>query len=176
MKVLYFDCFSGISGDMVIGAFLDCGVEIKYLEQELAKLNVPGYRIAAEKTTRYGISGTLFRVITDDNVQPHHHHTIGHHGQNHGHSHDNNDTGHTHRSYKDIKEIINSSGLDEAVKKTSLAIFARVAASEAKIHNVPADDVHSMKSVPWIQSWILWLLLCVFIKLRLVYATVLRSM
>lgn len=131
MKVLYFDCFSGISGDMVIGAFLDLGVEFSYLEQELAKLGVPGFRIEAEKTSRQGIRGTSFSVITEDE---------GHHGANDSHN-DRHQDGHAHRSYRDIKEVIYSSSLDEAVKNTSLAIFERVAGAEAKVHGTVIDDV-----------------------------------
>ena len=123
MKVLHFDCFAGISGDMVIGAFLDLGVEIEYLDRELAKLKVPGFRIEAEKTNRHGISGTLFHVITDETVPPHHHDSENLH-VNHDHTHSHYNTGghshhikeqcsgHVHRSYADIKRIITASALD----------------------------------------------------------------
>ncbi len=145
MKVLHFDCFSGISGDMVIGAFLDLGVETDFLGRELEKLNVPGFRIEAEKTSRHGISGTLFRVITDE-IAPHHHHHDS--GINHGRSHEDhehykeNKSGHVHRNHADIKGIISASSLDEPVKKTSLAIFERVARAESRVHNIPADDIN----------------------------------
>lgn len=138
MKVLHFDCFSGISGDMVLGAFLDLGVEEGYLKRELAKLKVPGFRIEAEKTSRYGISGTLCHVIMDKNVQPHHHdHDSG--NINHG---GGNSPDHVHRSYADIKGIIRSSELEEPVKKTAIAVFERVARAEAKVHGTEVDDVH----------------------------------
>lgn len=117
MKVLFFDCFSGISGDMVLGAFIDLGIEQTYLEAELKKLNLSGFRIQAESTTKKGISGTRCHVILE--ADRHH-----------------------HRHFSDIREIIEKSTLSEAVKQTALAIFKRVAVAEGKVHNVPVDRVH----------------------------------
>ncbi|WKY46331.1 nickel pincer cofactor biosynthesis protein LarC [Eubacteriaceae bacterium ES3] len=117
MKLLYFDCFSGISGDMVLGAFIDLGIDPQLLIDELAKLNLSGYEILAEKTMKKGISGT------------------------HCHVHILNDT-HHHRHYSDIERIILNSTLTDSVKNTALAIFKRVAIAEGKVHNVPMERVH----------------------------------
>lgn len=117
MKVLYFDCFSGISGDMVLGAFIDLGIDPNFLESELKKLNLTGFRIKAEQTTKKGICGTRCHVILEAD-------------------------GHQHRHFGDIKQIIEDSTLSDAIKKTAIAIFIRVAVAEGKVHNVPVDRVH----------------------------------
>lgn len=117
MKVLYFDCFAGISGDMTLGAFLDIGADPAHLERELAKLGVPGFHLEIDKTQKRGITGTKCRVVMD------------------GHEH-------AHRHFSDIVDIIEGSGLDEAVKKTAIAIFRRVAEAEGKVHGVPMEQVH----------------------------------
>ena len=117
MKVLYFDCFAGISGDMTLGAFLDIGADPAHLERELAKLGVPGFHLEIDKTQKRGITGTKCRVVMD------------------GHEH-------AHRHFSDIVDIIEGSGLDEAVMKTAIAIFRRVAEAEGKVHGVPMEQVH----------------------------------
>ncbi len=117
MKVLFFDCFSGISGDMVLGAFIDLGIDPAYLQAELEKLNLSGFRIEAEATMKKGISGTRCHVRLD----PDHHH---------------------HRHFDDIKAIIEKSTLAADIKATALAIFMRVAVAEAKVHNVSVNHVH----------------------------------
>ncbi|MGL4606637.1 MAG: nickel pincer cofactor biosynthesis protein LarC [Eubacteriaceae bacterium] len=117
MDILYFDCFSGISGDMVLGAFIDLGISPDFLSEELKKLNLTGFRIEAEKTTRHGISGSRCHVILDETNQP-------------------------HRHYGDIKNIIETSHLSSEVKKTAIAIFNRVAMAEGKVHNIPMERVH----------------------------------
>lgn len=116
MKTLYFDCFSGISGDMVLGAFLDLGVEESYLKQELEKLHLDHYRIFGEKTKKMGISGTYCHVDVKE--------------------------GHMHRHFFEIRQMIQDSDLDENVKETAIAIFRRVAEAEGCVHGVPADYVH----------------------------------
>ena len=117
MKVLYFDCFAGISGDMTLGAFLDIGADPAHLERELARLGVPGFHLEIEKTQKRGITGTKCHVVMDRHE-------------------------HAHRHFSDIVKIIESSGLDEAVKKTAIAIFRRVAEAEGKVHGVPMEQVH----------------------------------
>ena len=117
MKVLYFDCFAGISGDMTLGAFLDIGADPAHLERELARLGVPGFHLEIEKTQKRGITGTKCHVVMDRHE-------------------------HAHRHFGDIVKIIESSGLDEAVKKTAIAIFRRVAEAEGKVHGVPMEQVH----------------------------------
>ncbi len=143
MKLLYYDCFAGISGDMNLAAMIDLGVPIEYLISELKKLNIGGYSIEASKSLKMGISGTKvdvkvnngtgFSMITD----------TGHsHGHSHGHNHSVEKRGHEHRSYNDIKKSIEQSELSTDVKKTSIAIFDKVAVAEGKIHDKPAGEVH----------------------------------
>lgn len=117
MKVLYFDCFSGISGDMVLGAFLDLGVDLDYLNNELKKLNVPEFRLEANRTTKKGIGGTRCKVILKKEQ-------------------------HCHRHFSDIKKIIDDSCLTQKVKDTAIAIFRRVAEAEGKVHQIPMERVH----------------------------------
>jgi uncharacterized protein (TIGR00299 family) protein len=117
MKTLYFDCFSGIAGNMIIGALIDAGLDLDELRAELATLNVPGYTLTAEKTSRNAISGTKFDV----NVS----------GEDHAHRH-----------LKDIIEIIDASGLSDTVKERSKQTFQTLAAAEADIHGESIESVH----------------------------------
>ncbi|MCX5894639.1 MAG: nickel pincer cofactor biosynthesis protein LarC [Proteobacteria bacterium] len=117
MKCLYFDCFSGISGDMTLGALLDLGVPQAYLKGELKKLAVSGYRLAVSRCKRMGISGYRVQVKTE------------------GH-------GHSHRSYKTIETLIRKSTLRSGIKNTSLEIFYRIAQAEARIHQKKIADIH----------------------------------
>jgi pyridinium-3,5-bisthiocarboxylic acid mononucleotide nickel chelatase len=124
MKILYYDCFSGISGDMHLGALLDLGVDRQYLLEGLGKLDLDGYEIKINRDERRGVSGTRVDVV----LQPH----DDHHG-----SHD------THgRTYRDIVELIRASSLPKGVKTVGLDIFARLAQAEAKVHNHKIEDVH----------------------------------
>lgn len=132
MKVLYFDCFSGISGDMTIGSLLDLGVEEKQLRSELSKLRLDGYEINVEKQLKNGITGTSFNVILS-NGEHHHHHD----NDNHCHDH-----GHNHRNLRDIEDIIDKSSLNDNVKSISKKIFRIVAEAEGKIHGSTPEDVH----------------------------------
>jgi uncharacterized protein (TIGR00299 family) protein len=116
MKIAYFDCFSGASGDMILGSLIDAGLEIDVLKNELKKLDLSGYEIKTTKKTKKGLYGTKFDVII-----PKKHH---------------------HRGLKDIVQIIDESKLDLEIKKKSKAIFTRLAEVEAKIHNMPVQDVH----------------------------------
>jgi pyridinium-3,5-bisthiocarboxylic acid mononucleotide nickel chelatase len=125
--VLYYDCFSGISGDMNLGALIDIGVPEEYLRSELSKLNLSGYRLETKKDHRRGIYGTLVDVVLDEH----------HHDDAHGHEHH-----HEHRNLHDITHIINSSLLGEKVKLISLKIFQNIAEVEAKIHGTTTDKIH----------------------------------
>ncbi len=135
MKVLYYDCFAGISGDMNLGAMIDLGIEADYLQKELAKLPVHGYALKVEKDIRKGISGTRVQVIIDE----HHQHL---HLQDHHHEHGQGHHQHEHHSFREIKQMILASTLDENVKDLSIAIFTKLAGAEAKVHNKPVDEVH----------------------------------
>ena len=125
MKILYYDCFCGISGDMNLGALTDLGVDKNYLVNEISKLNLDSeYEIKIEKALKNGISGTRVDVLLKD------------------HAHDEHNHEHHHRNLEDIKNIINSSCLNDKVKKTSLEIFMKVAEAEALVHDKPLDEVH----------------------------------
>lgn len=117
MKVLCYDCFSGISGDMNLGAMLDLGIELSYLKGELEKLNLRGWELIAEKSQRHGISGT--KVTVRQTIHEH-----------------------AHRHLSDIQKIINDSSLSEDVKELSMKIFRKIAEAEAKVHGIPVDEVH----------------------------------
>ncbi|CUS82672.1 hypothetical protein JGI7_00634 [Candidatus Kryptonium thompsonii] len=117
MRIAYFDAFSGISGDMTIGAFVDAGVDFEELKSEIQKLNLKNYEIGVRKIVRHGISATKFDVMVKERE-------------------------HGHRHLADIFEIIDRSSLSEFVKQTSKKIFTTLAQAEAKIHNTTIDEVH----------------------------------
>lgn len=122
-KVLYFDCFSGISGDMTIGALLALGSDFKALEEGIRSLGLEDeVRLTMRRVNRTGITATKFDVELP--------------GSNHTHSH------HQHRSYKDIVGMIEASRLPQGAKRRSLAIFEKIAEAEGFIHGVPVPDVH----------------------------------
>lgn len=130
MKALYFDCSSGISGNMTLGALLEIVEDKQYLLDELKKLNVDGYKIEISKKVKNGITGTYVDVILE---QEHHHH----------HAHDHLDHHHhEHRNIHDIYEIIDTSSIDDKSKDLAKRIFERVAKAEAKVHNKPLEEVH----------------------------------
>jgi uncharacterized protein (TIGR00299 family) protein len=116
MKSSFFDTFSGISGDMIVGAFLNAGMPLSELQTELQKLNLKNYALSQKTVERNNIAATLFEV----RLQGHHH----------------------SRSLKDIVELIELSSLSELVKKRAIKIFNLIGKAEAKIHNVPIDEVH----------------------------------
>jgi uncharacterized protein (TIGR00299 family) protein len=117
MTLAYFDCFSGISGDMTLGALVDAGVSIDILRAELAKLNLPGYALKVEKVKRSGIAATKVHVIIDQKDQK-------------------------SRHLSDILSIIESSALSSPVKDKSSRIFTRLADAEAKVHGTTPDKIH----------------------------------
>jgi pyridinium-3,5-bisthiocarboxylic acid mononucleotide nickel chelatase len=117
MKILGYDCFSGISGDMNLGAMIDLGIDKTFLINELNKLNVPGWEIIAVKDQRHGITGTKVTV-----KQTRHEHI--------------------HRHLSDIEDIINKSELDAKTKALSLKIFMKIARAEAIVHDISIDQVH----------------------------------
>lgn len=117
MKILYYDCFSGISGDMNLGAMIDLGIGKDFLQNELDKLNLQGWKIDVTRDQRHGIMGTKVKVVQTR----HEHH---------------------HRHLSDIEKIVRNSSLDEAVKNLSLSIFMKIADAEAKVHNIPVEKVH----------------------------------
>jgi uncharacterized protein (TIGR00299 family) protein len=133
MKTLYLDIFSGLSGDMFIGAMLDLGLGLDHLERELAKLHVEGYHLHASRAKRFQIEGTKFDVHFG-NHHPHEH--THDHGHEHEHEHEHG------RAYSDIRQLIAESGLSDWVKTKATAVFARLAVAEGKIHGQPSEQVH----------------------------------
>jgi hypothetical protein len=117
MKIISYDCFSGISGDMNLGAMIDLGVDKAFLINELNKLNLKGWELVVQKDQRHGISGTKVTV-----KQTRHEHA--------------------HRHLSDIEKIINDSTLDTDTKELSRKIFMKVAVAEAKVHGIALDHVH----------------------------------
>ena len=139
MKTLYLDIFSGISGDMFLGAMIDIGVDAAVLEAELAKLNLDGYQLHVGRKTKSNIEGVKFDVHLLPVKGGEHSHE---HGHSHSHSHDDNG-GHSHeRNFADIQSLINASALSAWVKEKSIAVFRRVAVAEGKVHGMPPDEVH----------------------------------
>jgi uncharacterized protein (TIGR00299 family) protein len=116
MKYAYFDCFSGISGDMTLGALLDAGVSIEQLRGELQGLNVPGWELTAEKVWKNGMAATYARVHAQDTT--------------------------THRSLSTILGILEKSSLAPYVKDRSAAIFKKLGEAEAAVHDVPIQKIH----------------------------------
>jgi uncharacterized protein (TIGR00299 family) protein len=117
VKLAYLDAFSGLAGDMIVGALLDCGLEIDALAGELAKLELHGYRVRREARERSGIQATKFVVAIDA-------------------AHD-----HAHRPFGDIRRLIRESALAPRVCELALQVFVRLAEAEGKVHGVEPDDV-----------------------------------
>ena len=116
MKTLYFDCFAGASGDMILGALVAAGVEPNYLREQLSSLPVSGFKIDFEIVNRSGLSATYARVETAPE--------------------------HKHRHLSDIEQIIETSALSAPVKERAVQIFTRLAEAEARVHNEPVEQVH----------------------------------
>ncbi|WP_199620608.1 nickel pincer cofactor biosynthesis protein LarC [Paenibacillus alkalitolerans] len=157
MRILYLDCFSGISGDMTLASLVDLGADSDYIERELQKLNVDEYTLSWSRVVKKGIAALKADVLVHDrhdhhkheheHEHEHEHHDDRdrhHHGHEHKHSHsDQGDHGHHHhRHYADIVKLIENAGLSTRTTQISLAIFEKIGAAEAKIHNIPMDRVH----------------------------------
>jgi uncharacterized protein (TIGR00299 family) protein len=121
MKLLYLDCFAGISGDMLLGALIDLGVSESALRAELAKLSLHGYRIESRRVMKQNIAATKFDCVEEEHGHHHHHH---------------------HRGYTDIAAMIEQSALSDAVKRRAVSVFRRLGEAEAKIHGVPLEKIH----------------------------------
>jgi pyridinium-3,5-bisthiocarboxylic acid mononucleotide nickel chelatase len=133
-RTLYLDCFAGASGDMLVGAMLDCGLDFELLRSELMKLGVEGYELSLKRVDRSGISASKFDVHLTAAAHLHDHHHHEHSHGHHSHSH--------HRALSEIKKIISSSNLNEQVKGRAQTIFQRIGEAESKIHNIPIESVH----------------------------------
>jgi uncharacterized protein (TIGR00299 family) protein len=116
MKVAYFDCFSGISGDMTLGALIDAGCDAAHLRSELARLHVPGWQMTSEKVWKNGMAATHVKVHAEDQQK--------------------------HRSLTDILGILRDAQLAQSVRDWSMQIFRKLGAAEAQVHDVPVDKIH----------------------------------
>ncbi|WP_224983614.1 nickel pincer cofactor biosynthesis protein LarC [Geomonas agri] len=117
MKVLYFDCFAGIAGDMTVAALIELGLPLETLQQELSSLPLCGYTLESRKVDRHGVAGTSFKVTLTEEDQP-------------------------HRHYSGISAMIEKSDLKPRVKELSQRIFLKLAQAEATVHGVPLERVH----------------------------------
>ena len=124
-RLLYFDAFNGVSGDMIVGALIHLGLPIDHLREELSKLELDDYVLEVEEIERQGIVGINFCVRSELKKEAHHHH----------HEHEM-------RGFKKIQSLIENSKLDPWVKDKSIAIFRRLGEAEAKVHRTPIDKVH----------------------------------
>ncbi|GAB4166255.1 MAG: nickel pincer cofactor biosynthesis protein LarC [Roseiflexaceae bacterium] len=116
MRVIYFDCFSGISGDMTLGALFDLGLSVEALRSELGKLGIAGWEISSEAGMRAYMAGTRALVHAPEQQQ--------------------------HRHLADIRQILEQSQLDAAIKAKSLRIFELLADAEGRVHGISAEQVH----------------------------------
>jgi uncharacterized protein (TIGR00299 family) protein len=116
MKLAYFDCFSGISGDMTLGALVDAGCDVEHLRSGLRGLQVSGWELSAEKVWKNGLSATYIRVKTDDRQK--------------------------HRSLSAILQLLRDSQLAPQVGERASAIFQKLGEAEARVHDVPVEKIH----------------------------------
>lgn len=150
MRIAYLDCFAGISGDMLLGALLDAGVDPSVLHDAVASLNL-GASLKIEKVDRSGISSTKVFVLDEAHAEAESHvsHAEDHAAQDGGHIHGNDHTQekkHEHhhhgRHLSSIRKIIGSSSLSDKVKQSAIHAFELLGASEARIHNVDVEKIH----------------------------------
>ncbi len=116
MKLVYFDCFSGVSGDMTLGALVDAGCDVAQLRADLRALQVPGWDLSAEKVWKNGMAATYVKVRTEDQTK--------------------------HRSLNAILDILKNSPLAAPVRERASAIFTKLGEAEARVHDVPLEKIH----------------------------------
>ena len=152
-RLLYFDCFAGASGDMMLGALLDAGLPIEALREALGSLAIDGYELSATRVLRAGVSATKFTLIEPEEPPaadiavpvaktahgPHHVHS---HGPGHTHSHGPSHAGHAHRNLRDIERLIATSALSPASQEKAINLFRKLAEAEAAIHEMSVEQVH----------------------------------
>ena len=136
MRVLYFDCFAGAAGDMIVGALLDAGLPLESLTHALGSLAVEGWDVSIDRVVKTGVSATKFRVHQHAHVHSdagaHHDHAAG--------SHHHDDA--PHRSLKEIEGAIERSALSAAGKARAIRMFRRLGEAESAIHGIPIDRIH----------------------------------
>jgi len=116
MKLAYFDCFSGISGDMTLGALVDAGCSLETLRSGLEGLQIPDWTISSEKVWKNGMAATFVRVASEEHTK--------------------------HRSLSAILEMFEKSQLSKSVQKNAAAIFRKLGEAEASVHDVPLEKIH----------------------------------
>lgn len=159
---LYFEMYSGIAGDMTIGALLDLGASKEKLIEGIKSLNLTGYELVFDRVKKNGIDAYNFDVILESQDHDHHHHHEHHHDHSHSHDHEHEHDhhahggshnhhhehehegshSHAHRNLEEITKIINSSDLNDNIKKNSLGIFDIIGDAEAKAHGIDKSEVH----------------------------------
>lgn len=117
MRIAYFDCFSGIAGDMILGALMGCGLDIEDLRQDLAGLALDGFRLEHRKVRRGALGADKVDVVVDEK-------------------------GHPHRGLKELRVVLDGSDLPDGVAERADRVFERLVQAEANVHGVPADEVH----------------------------------
>lgn len=118
MKIAYFDCFAGASGDMILGALVDAGLDPDVLNRELAKLPLEGWTLSFKPAVKKGLGGT--QAVVDIGTHIHH----------------------PHRGLRDICSLIEAGGLSRDIREKSTAIFTRLASAEARVHRTSVEAVH----------------------------------
>ena len=156
MRIAYLDCFSGVSGDMFLGALIEAGVPEAIFEQTVEGLGI-GAKLKTSRVSRSGISATKVDVVVNgrkdslQEAQAHQHHSYSHprdpqHEQKHEHEqkrqHHHAQQERHERGLKEIRDIIAKAEFSEAAKQTASAIFEKLGAAEAKVHNVPIEKIH----------------------------------
>ena len=129
MTILYFDCFSGAAGDMILGALIDAGLPLPDLKRALGSLGVAGWDVSADRLVKAGITATKFRV----------------HAHQHAHTHthaDQHQHAHHHHTLPEIRAAIDRSALSDQGKARARSLFDRLAEAEAAVHNMPVERVH----------------------------------
>lgn len=156
-KMLYFECYSGISGDMAVAAMLDLGADWDALDRALSSLDLDGFRTEVTRVSKSGLDVCDFNVILEVDNHDHdmgylygheHHHDHGHHGDHDEHDHDDHgahhhgDHHHPHRGLPEILSIIDRADMTDGAKAVSRKVFEIIGAAEAEAHGVPIDQVH----------------------------------
>ena len=156
-RMLYFECYSGISGDMAVAAMLDLGADRDALDRALSSLDLDGFRTEVTRVLKSGLDVCDFNVILEVDNHDHdmgylygheHHHDHGHHGDHDEHDHDDHgahhhgDHHHPHRGLPEILSIIDRADMTDSAKAVSRKVFEIIGAAEAEAHGVPIDQVH----------------------------------
>ena len=121
MKTAFLDCFSGVSGDMLLGALVDAGLPEAFLQETVSNLKLPGCSLAVQRITEKGLAATRVSVLLEEHG--HHHH-------------------HAHRHLADIERLLAGAALAPAIRDRALAVFQRLARAEAAVHGTTIDAIH----------------------------------